>query len=312
MNPAPVFHAIAELAGVPGPIFLAIGVFDGVHLGHRAVIERALADAARENGRAIVVTFDPHPSRVLRPDKAPRLLTATRHKLQLIRALGVDHLLVLPFTREFAATPPRKFVTELFGACHRLREICVGHEWSFGHDRAGNLQMLAQLGDELGFDEVGVPAVRIDGKVVSSTLIRAAIEAGDFETARRFLGRDYTVLGTVVRGDGLGRQLGFPTANLSAHNEQFPPDGVYVVEAKLGTSELPGVVNIGVRPTIAGATGNRTLELHLLDFTEDIYGEDVEISFSRFLRPEHKFDGLAELKAQLAQDVAAARSSAQH
>lgn len=304
-----VLHSIAELNGLRGPIVLAIGVFDGVHLGHRAVLERALADASGCDGLAVAVTFDPHPARVLRPGKTPRLLTATQHKLRLIRELGVEHLLVIPFTREFAATPPERFVEQLFAACRPLREICVGHEWSFGRGRAGNLEMVGQMGEALGFEEVGVPAVQIDGRVVSSTLIRAAVEAGDFETARLFLGRDYTLLGTVVRGDGLGRQIGFPTANLSAHNEQFPPNGVYSVAAKIDTRVFSGVVNIGVRPTIENASGQRVLELHIFDFDEEIYGVDVEITFHRFLRAEQRFAGLDELKAQIARDVAAARAT---
>ena len=299
--------SIAELAAIPGPVFLAIGVFDGVHLGHQAVIGRALSDARAAGGTAVVVTFDPHPMRVMRPQQAPRLLTSTQHKAQLIQRLGVCELLVLPFTPELSATPPEEFVRALHAACRPLREICVGHTWSFGRNRAGNLQLLKALGDELGFDEIGLPAVEMDGEVVSSTSIRAAVEAGDMERAARLLGRDFAILGTVVHGDHLGRTLGFPTANLAAHNEQFPPNGVYAVEALHAGRTLPGVVNIGVRPTIATASGERVLELHLFDFTADIYGQYVEVVFRRFLRPEQKFAGLEALKAQIAQDVADAR-----
>jgi riboflavin kinase / FMN adenylyltransferase len=299
---------IEELAAVPGPIFLAIGVFDGVHLGHRAVIERALSDAQSGGGTAVVATFDPHPLRVLRPEKAPRILTSTPHKLRLIRALGVEYLLVLPFTREFADTEPDKFLRDLAGAGRPLREICVGHEWCFGRNRAGNLALMAEIGRELGFDEVGVPAVQIDGEVASSTLIRSAIEAGDLARAARFLGREYAILGTVVRGDGIGRKLGFPTANLAAHNEQFPPNGVYAVDVQRNGTKLRGVVNIGVRPTVANASGERLLEVHLFDFSGDIYGEDIEVAFRKFLRSEQKFPSLDALKAQIAEDVATARA----
>ena len=302
-------HSIAELSAVPGPVFLAIGVFDGVHLGHQAVIRRALEDARAANGTAVVVTFDPHPVRVMRPQQAPRLLTSTQHKAQLIERLGVSELLVIPFTPELAALSPEAFVLSLHAACRPLREICVGHTWSFGRDRAGNLELLKTMGDQLGFDEVGLPAVEIDGEVVSSTLVRAAVETGDLQRASRFLGRDFTILGTVVRGDQLGRTIGFPTANLSAHNEQFPPNGVYAVEAVCEGRTLPGVVNIGVRPTIATASGERVLELHLFDFIADIYGQDVEVVFRRFLRPEQKFAGLDALKTQIARDVADARQA---
>lgn len=300
---------IEELAAVPGPIFLAIGVFDGVHLGHRAVIERALADARKAGGTAVVATFDPHPVRVLRPEKAPRILTSTPHKLRLIRALGVEHLLILPFSREFAETEPEKFLHDLAAAGRPLREICVGHEWCFGRNRAGNLALMAQIGRELGFDEVGVSAVQIDGEVASSTLIRSAIEAGDLARAARFLGREYAILGTVVRGDEIGRKLGFPTANLAAHNEQFPPNGVYAVDVQRNGTKLRGVANIGVRPTVANASGERLLEVHIFDFNGDLYGEDLEVTFRRFIRSERKFPSLDALKAQIAQDVAAAKTA---
>jgi riboflavin kinase/FMN adenylyltransferase len=299
--------SIAELRQLSGPLYLAIGVFDGVHLGHQAVLARVREDAARAGGTAAVVTFDPHPVRVLRPEAAPRLLTATAHKARLIRAFGVEHLLIQRFDREFAATPPAEFIRQLAAAGQPLREICVGHTWSFGAGRAGNLQLLEQLGQELGFAEVGVPAVEIDGEIVSSTLIRQAVEAGDFTRAARLLGRDYTILGTVVAGEQLGRRIGFPTANLSAHNEQFPPNGVYAVDAVIGTERVRGVANIGVRPSLQNRSGERLFEVHLFDFERDLYGEDLEIFFRGFLRPEQKFASLEELRAQIGRDAAAAR-----
>lgn len=306
-NPG-VLRAIPELSGVPGPLYLAIGVFDGVHLGHRAVIERALADASSGGGTAVVVTFDPHPVRVLRPAQAPRLLTSTAHKLRLIRALGVPRQLVIPFDHAFAAMPPAEFVRALAEAAQPLREICVGFEWSFGRNRAGNLALLEQLGAKLGFAEVGVPAVTIGGEIVSSTLIRRAVERGELALAAQMLGHSYTILGTVVAGQRLGRTLGFPTANLSAHNEQFPPDGVYAVECQRGDQRLRGVANIGVRPTLAQAGGERLLEVHLFDFDADLYGEDLEVTFRRHLRPELKFPNLEALRAQIARDADAARA----
>ncbi len=304
----PALHSIAELAGIPDPLYLAIGVFDGVHLGHQAVLKRALADARSAGGAAVAVTFDPHPLRILRPEQAPRLLTSTAHKLQLIRALGVSHQLVIPFDREFARTPPEDFIRALAAAARPLREICVGHEWSFGKGRAGNLALLDRMGRELGFDEVGVPAVEIDGEIVSSTLIRCAIEDGFLDRAARFLGREYTILGTVIRGAQLGHKLGFPTANLAAHNEQFPPNGVYAVAARRNDDTFRGVANIGVRPTVANSSGERVLEVHLFDFAGALYGEDLEVSFAEFLRPEEKFSSLDALKAQIALDVGAARA----
>lgn len=304
----PVLHSITDLAGIPGPLYLAIGVFDGVHLGHQAVLGRALADARAAQGTAVAVTFDPHPLRILRPDAAPRLLTSTAHKLKLIRTLGIAHQLVIPFDRDFAGTPPEEFIRALAAASRPLSEICVGHEWSFGKARAGNLALLERMGHELGFDEVGVPAVTIDGEIVSSTLVRRAVESGQLDRAARLLGREFTILGTVVRGAQMGRKLGFPTANLAAHNEQFPPNGVYAVTTLRGRERHNGVANIGVRPTLTNSSGERLLEVHFFDFTGELYGEDVEVSFTRFLRPERKFSGLDALQAQIAADVNTARA----
>jgi riboflavin kinase/FMN adenylyltransferase len=303
-----VLRTIDGLGGIPGPLFLAIGVFDGVHLGHQAVIRRALDDAQHGGGTAVVVTFDPHPVRVLRPEQAPRLLTSTAHKLRLIRDLGVDRQLVIHFDAAFAATPPEEFIRALAASALPLREICVGFEWSFGKGRAGNLALLERLGTELGFAEVGVPAVAIDGEIVSSTLIRRAVEAGDLARAARLLGREFTLLGTVIEGDRLGRTIGFPTANLSAHNEQYPPNGVYAVEVRRGAEQLRGVVNIGVRPTIKNTSGERVLEVHMFDFDADIYGEDLEITFRQFLRREQKFANLDALRTQISRDAEKARA----
>ncbi|MBV9009182.1 MAG: bifunctional riboflavin kinase/FAD synthetase [Verrucomicrobia bacterium] len=303
-----VLYRIADLARLEGPIFLAIGVFDGVHLGHQAVISTSARHAHAADGTPVVLTFDPHPAKVLRPEKAPHLLTSTPHKLALITKLGVEHLLVVKFDREFGETAPDDFVAQLAGSAKPLREICVGHEWSFGRNRAGNLALLHHLGTRHEFNVVGIPPVKVHGAVVSSTAIRARIERGDFPGAGAMLGRDYTILGTVIEGDKLGRQLGFPTANLSAHNEQFPPDGVYFVEAWLSGILHHGLVNIGVRPTVAARNGQRLIELHLLDFRRDIYGQDVEVRFVKFLRPEKKFGTVEALAQQIAADVQTARA----
>ncbi|MGZ5503257.1 MAG: bifunctional riboflavin kinase/FAD synthetase [Chthoniobacterales bacterium] len=305
-----VLRSIAELSGLKGPLFLAIGVFDGVHLGHQAVISTSASHAKEVNGTPVVVTFDPHPAKVLRPQGAPHLLTATQHKIALIRDLGVRHLLVIHFDRAFASTPPEAFVRRLVENSKPLREICVGHEWSFGKNRAGNLALLQRLGTEHHFDVVGIKPVTVNGTVVSSTAIRRAVENGDFAQAAEMLGHEYTILGTVKKGAQLGRKIGFPTANLSAHSEQFPPNGVYVAEAKLNGAILRGVANLGMRPTIESEKPERLLELHFFDLDRDIYGEDVEVRFVRYLRPEKKFADLDQLAAQIARDVAQAKASA--
>src|SRR5205085_985148 len=245
-----ILRSIPELSHLPGPLFLAIGVFDGVHLGHQAVVSTSAEHARSANGTPVVVTFDPHPEKILRPEHAPHLLTATQHKIALIRELGVAHLLIINFDKKFAATEPEDFVSALVNHSKPLREICVGHEWSFGKNRRGNLDLLKELGARLNFDVIGIPPVKMKGNVVSSTAIRRAVEAGDLAKAAEMLGHEYTILGAVTHGDGLGKKLGFPTANLSAHSEQFPPNGVYAAEAKIDNELHRGVINLGIRPTV--------------------------------------------------------------
>ena len=303
-----ILRSIPELAHLTGPLFLAIGVFDGVHRGHQAVISTSAKHAQSANGTPVVVTFDPHPMKVLRPREAPHLLTATQRKIRLIRQLGVQHLLVIKFDKAFAATAPEDFVQQLVTHSKPLREICVGHEWSFGKGRRGNLALLRKLGAQFDFHVVGIPAVTLpNGEPVSSTAIRHAVEAGDLAKAAEMLGHQYTILGTVVRGERLGKKIGFPTANLSAHSEQFPPNGVYFAQATLDGVIYPGVVNLGYRPTVSSGKSERVLEIHLLDFDHEIYGKDVEVRFVRYLRPEQKFENLDALVRQIEFDVQQAR-----
>jgi riboflavin kinase/FMN adenylyltransferase len=302
-----ILRSVPELSDLPGPLFLAIGVFDGVHLGHQGVISTSAEHARAKNGTPIVVTFDPHPEKVLRPEKAPHLLTATAHKIALIRRLGVRHLLIIAFDTQFAATEPEDFVQQLVQHSKPLGEICVGHEWSFGRNRRGNLQLLTELGASFDFNVVGIRPVTVNGEIVSSTTIRRAVAAGDFKKAAAMLGREYTILGTVVHGDDLGKKIGFPTANLSAHSEQFPPNGVYFAEAKLEGVVYPGVVNLGYRPTLSSGKADRVLEVHLLDFKQEIYGRDLELRFVRYLRPEKKFENVDALVRQIERDVQQAR-----
>jgi riboflavin kinase/FMN adenylyltransferase len=303
-----ILRSIPELERLQGPLFLAIGVFDGVHRGHEAVISTSAEHGRAINGIPVVVTFDPHPEKILRPERAPHLLTATQHKIALIRDLGVGNLLIIKFDKQFAATEPEDFVSALVSHSKPLREVCVGHEWSFGRKRRGNLELLKTLGAQFNFNVVGIPPVKIKGAVVSSTAIRQAVEQGDFAKAAKMLGREYTILGTVTHGDNLGKKIGFPTANLSAHSEQFPPNGVYAAEAKIDNEAHRGVINLGVRPTVSGGKSDRVLEIHLFDFNRDLYGQDIEVRFLKFLRPEKKFENLDALVQQIRRDVDQARA----
>ena len=304
-----ILHSISELADIAGPVVLAAGVFDGFHLGHRAVIERAISDAREVGGTPVVVTFDPHPAAVLRPQSAPPLLTSTRHKVRLLADAGIGHVLVLNFDAAFAAQSPKIFIRALAAACRPLREICVGEDWAFGKDRAGNLSLLSTLGKKLGFGAIGILPVTVDGKSVSSTAIRAAVEDGALDAAARLLGREFSVLGTVIEGRKLGRTLGFPTANIRPESEQLPPNGVYAVRAALDGKSHAGIANVGVRPTVSSESVHRVVEVHLFDFAEEIYGRDIEVFFERFVRAEQKFPSLDALRAQIASDIVCVRAA---
>lgn len=302
---------IADLGRVRGPLHLAIGVFDGLHRGHQAVVEAARRSADESGGAVVVVTFDPHPIELLSPENVPRLLTASAHKLHLLeRHLGVRHALVVPFTREFAEQTGAQFVESLLAAAppDGLARICVGRDWQFGKGRSGDIALLESLGERFGFEVSGVEMVEVRGMPVSSTRIREAIAAGDFAVASALLGRVYTVFGTVIRGRQLGRTIGFPTANLTVHSEQLPPTGVYAVRATGSGDSWEGVANLGYRPTVEGGEVKRLLEVHLFGLESEIYGEDLEVEFVEFIRPEQKFEGLEALKAQIQEDAAAARA----
>ena len=303
-----VLHSIDELSSVPGPVSLAIGVFDGVHLGHQAVIGAATEHAAQHGGTAAVLTFDPHPLHVLRPDLAPRLLCSTKHQLAILDRLGVSHMVMCRFDKAFASTSAEDFIARLAAACHPLGFISVGYSWRFGAKGAGDIHLLMNAGQRLGFGVYGVPPVRVDGAVVSSTAIRDAVRRGEFDKAQLLLGRAYTVLGSVVHGKQLGRQIGVPTANLDVEAEQLPPAGVYAVRALVDGRWQNGVANLGHRPTVSTDDSELSLEVHLLDFDADLYGRDIEVCFVQRLRDEQRFSDLDALKAQIAKDVSAARA----
>lgn len=300
-----LYATIPELAANEGPLHLALGVFDGVHLGHRAVIERAVEGATESGGSPGVMTFEPHPIRVLAPENAPRRILATiAHKELLLEELGVAVLLVLEFTAELAQRPAEEFARDLLSV-PALRQVSVGEDWKFGQNRAGTVELLRDLGAEYDVSVSVIPPVMVDGERVSSTRIRQALRDGNLSAAAAMLGRPYTVMGRVVRGEQLGRQLGFPTANIETGGEQLPPDGVYAVTTRVAHEWLPGVANLGRRPTVDGT--QRFLEVHLFDFDGDLYEQDVEVRFGKRLRTEKAFKGVEQLKIQIARDVAEGR-----
>ena len=293
---------------LPRELIATVGNFDGIHVGQRRILELAVARARETGLRSAVVTFEPHPLTVLRPERAPALLTTAAQKEALLAEAGIDELVVVRFTPRLSRLPARRFVREFLVDALAVREVYVGSGFVFGRDREGDLPLLRAMGASFGFAAFGFEEVASDGAPVSSTRIRAAVATGEMEEARRMLGRPYSLSGIVVRGDGRGRGLGWPTANLEVENELLPADGVYVTRlriAALGES-LGSVTNVGTRPTVY-AKHPRLVECHVLDFDRDIYGERVELELLRRLRAEEKFSSVELLRAQIGRDAKAAR-----
>jgi riboflavin kinase/FMN adenylyltransferase len=288
-------------------VSLAIGMFDGVHLGHQQVIRQAVADAEQHEGLAVAVTFDRHPNTIVAPERVPPLIYTQAQKLRATASLGVDATLVVPFTREFSLQPADVFIRLLAAKLGPLHSICVGSTFVFGHKRGGTVALLQQLGRELNFTVHGIAALSLDNQVVSSTRIREALRAGELDSASQMLGREYALCGLVMRGDEVGKKLGFPTANLDVTGLIVPPHGVYAAHVYVGGGRHRAVVNIGVRPTLQKAAPELRVEAHLLNFDGDLYGQEVELTFVAHLRDEQKFSSLDELRAQITRDVAAAR-----
>ncbi len=293
----------------PGPrrVCVAIGVFDGVHLGHQQVIRQTVADAEQHEALSVVVTFDRHPNSVVAPQRVPPPVYSLTQKLRAIEALGVDAAWVIHFDEAFSRQTGEEFVRALVRDFSQLRSVCVGSGFTFGHRRSGDVELLRRLGADLNFSVHGLAAVSLDGEPVSSTRIREAIRAGQFDAAGQMLGRAWSLAGPVVRGDQLGGKLGFPTANLDVHGRALPPNGVYAVHVRIDAQIHRGVLNIGLRPTVSSGAAELRVEAHLFDFTGDLYGRDLEITFLEKLREEQKFPSLEALKDQIARDVANAR-----
>lgn len=295
--------SLDQLRAASKPVVLAAGVFDGVHRGHRAVIGTALADAARRGGEAWALTFDPHPQRVLKPETAPPTLTSTPHKLMLLGQTGLDGCVVQPFTRELAALEPEAFIDFLRDSVPSHAALVVGYNFNFGRRARGDTAMLRELGIARGFDVHIVEGLQWNGDGISSTRIRQAVTDGRLEDAAAMLGRPFSIFGKVVEGKKLGRQLGFPTANVLPDNEVRPPPGSYAVRARVGGKTYDAAGYVGHRDRGFGPE----IEVHLLDESLDLYGADMDVSFLRLVRADQHFDSLDALKAAIAGDVATAR-----
>lgn len=283
---------------------VSVGVFDGVHLGHQRLLHELLEMASELRGVPTVITFKNHPDALLQ-GSAPPPITSVPHRLRLLRRCGVARTLLLTFDDELRRTTPESFARRVLVEGLHTRGLLLGYDSALGKDRAGTPARFRELGAELGFAVREAAPFTVDGKPVSSTLIRNAIAASDLDGAHRMLGRWPSAFGEVVRGEQRGRQIGFPTANVVPQSPVLPPHGVYAVHVLLGGDTLPGVANLGVRPTFGA--GAPVLEVHLLDWEGDLYGQLLEVCFLARLRPERKFANASELRAQIARDVASAR-----
>ncbi|HUP45561.1 MAG TPA: bifunctional riboflavin kinase/FAD synthetase [Thermoanaerobaculia bacterium] len=308
-----VIHDPFRKTDLPRDCVATIGNFDGMHLGHQEII-RGVVDRAREQTRAsAVITFHPHPLSVVAPDRVPRQIVTLAQKEELLREMGVDAMLVVPFTPEFSRWTAERFIDELLVGALAVTEVRIGRDFCFGAGRGGNLALLEETGRRHGFAVHGVPEIRLRGIRVSSSIVRDAIEKGAMRTVALALGRTYFIDGRVATGRRLGRKIGFPTVNVDPFNELFPGSGVYVTTSRFESfaRSFESVTNIGVRPTLYENYAT-TIESHILDFDSNVYGETVRVYFHHLLRREQQFRSALELTSQIRQDIERARRHFAH
>lgn len=287
---------------------LTIGNFDGLHLGHKAMLARLQAAARARGLPSCVLSFEPHPREFFAPEQAPARLSSLREKAECLQRLGIDRLHVFRFDRAFSSLPAEAFIEQVLDRTLQARYVLVGDDFRYGAKRAGDFALLQQAGSRLGFDAEHLPTVEIAGERVSSTAVRHALAAGELEHAARLLGRPYSISGRVVHGDKLGRAIGFPTANIQLRHNRPPLLGIFAVElCGLNGEPLQGVASLGRRPTVKGAEAVPVLEVHLFDFDADIYGRRVRVDFLHKLRDEEKYPDLDSLVVQIRRDVENAR-----
>ncbi len=301
---------VVEYGQAAGPeltnVVVTAGMFDGVHLGHQRIVAEVVRRAEARGGTSAVLTFDQHPSEVVPSRERVELLTTTEKKLELIAGLGVDVAFLMDFSPDVASTSAERFVEEVLLNWCRASEVVLGHDYRFGAGRRGDETVMRRLGKQYGFAVSRFDPVQLDGVRISSSLVRECVVAGRLGDAWRYLGRPYAVTGTVVKGGGIGRDLGFPTANIRPHHRVMPPDGVYAAKVVLDEGpERPAAVNIGIRPTIDTEDGEvpRLVEAHILDFDGELYGRTIEVAFWQYLRPERRFASLESLRTAIAADV---------
>jgi riboflavin kinase / FMN adenylyltransferase len=283
---------------------VTIGNFDGVHRGHRKILEAVVTRAREVSRPAVAITFEPHPMAILKPDHAPRRIQTLLQKEEALEAIGIDLLLVIPFTRDFSLTEPEEFVRNLLKDRLGASELSIGHHFAFGRAKRGDLALLRRMGPECGFAASGIDEVSYEGEPISSSRIRHAIGRGEIDRANAMLGREYEMDGIVSRGDRVGRKIGYPTINLAPENELYPADGVYVTQIDIRSfgRRFDCVTNIGSRPTVYEDYAT-TIETYVLDFSSDVYGERVRLFFFERLREERKFPSVMALTEQIGRDI---------
>ncbi|MBL7860644.1 MAG: bifunctional riboflavin kinase/FAD synthetase [Cyclobacteriaceae bacterium] len=301
-----IYHSLEDFTRLSFGVVTS-GTFDGVHLGHQKILQRVREIASKHGGESVVITFWPHPRLILRPEEpALKLLNTFEEKAELLRKHGVQHLLRIPFTKEFSQISSMEFITQILVETMGTKKLVIGYDHRFGKNREGSFEQLKLNGPTYGFEVEEIPRQDVDHVGVSSTKIRKALESGDIDTANHFLGRPYLLSGRIVKGDKLGRVLGFPTANidLDSHDKLVPAEGIYAVTVLYGHIEYGGMLYIGNRPTVDGS--RRSIEVNIFDFEKDIYGETIQVSFQKLLRSDSKFEDLESLKRQLEKDKVAA------
>ncbi len=281
---------------------ITIGSFDGIHLGHRKLMELTKDSALKLNLPSVVLTFHPHPLKVLHPEGKVHLITTFEKKIELIKAIGIDYLIYITFTPEFASMTPEDFIENVIVKKLNPVKIIVGHDFAFGIGKSGNIALLEKLANKLNFDLMVVSPIKIGNKIVSSTLIRRLVLSGKVCAVKRFLGRHYSVHGKVVKGSGRGKKLGYPTANIIPEEELFPKDGVYATLVKIDNEFHDSATNIGSNPTFEEEI--RRIETYIFNFNKDLYDKEIEVFFVARLRPEIKFDNSTELENRIKKDIA--------
>jgi len=301
-----VWNDIERVPSGDGPLVASIGNYDGVHVGHQRILERTVAAARARHVPSLLISFEPHPLAVVAPERRPQLLQTREQKLDALEQTGLEHVLMLKFTPEIATLSGEEFFADVLDQHLTFAAMHVGHNFRFGRHRSAGIEALERIGAARGFEVSGTPQVQVDGGVVSSTRIRAAVKEGDVSAASRMLGRPFALTGEVVRGAGRGAKLLLPTANLEVENEICPAPGVYVTESAVLAARQAAMTNVGFRPTFNGTL--LTVETHIIEFEGDLYGERMEVRFLDRIRDEMRFENPSDLADQLARDRAAAES----